>query len=84
MEEVVIRPLGEAQERAFYEKDPIVQRMQYEIRAAYEEAWRAAGGDPVQSPHTQEPKGWRLAWMGSRARKFLINNGIIQEGLGWK
>lgn len=51
--------------------------VQWLVRSAYEEAWRAAGGDPSQSHHADEPKGWRLAWLGSKVRSVLIRNGMI-------
>lgn len=70
--------------RIDYERDPIFQRLQYEVRAAFEEGWKAAGGDPVRSPHMEEPKGWRLAWVNSRARKFLVANGINTSRVSWK
>jgi len=70
--------------RTDYEKDPIFQRLQYEIRAAYEEGWRDGGGDPIRSPSEQEPVGWRKAWMGSQARGFLIANGINTGKVSWK
>lgn len=53
------------------------QRVQWLVRSAFEEAWRAAGGDPAQSPHDAEPVGWRAAWMRSTARNILVRNGII-------
>ncbi len=70
--------------RQDYERDPVFQRLQFEIRAAYEEGWRAAGGDPVRSPSAQEPVGWRLAWMNSKARAFLVANGINTGKVHWK
>lgn len=70
--------------RIDYEQDPVFQRLQWEIRNAFEEGWRAAGGDPVRSPHDQASRGWRLAWMNSRARKFLVANGITTNKVTWK
>ena len=70
--------------RIDYENDPIFQRIQWEIRRAFEEGWRAAGGDPVRSPAEQEPKGWRLAWMSSKAREFLVANGINTGRVNFK
>ena len=74
----------QAQPHSFYQSDPIFQRLQYEIRAAYEEGWSDGGGDPIRSPHEQEPVGWRAAWMKSRARKFLVANGINTGAVRWK
>lgn len=70
--------------RIDYERDPIFQRLQYQVRAAYEEGWRAAGGDPIRSAHMEEPKGWRLAWLHSKAREFLVDNGINTSRVTWK
>ena len=67
-----------------YERDPVFQRLQFEIRAAYEEGWRAAGGDPIRSPAEKEPVGWRAAWMESSARRFLVANGINTGRVIWK
>ena len=50
---------------------------QWLVRASFEEGWRAAGGNPIQSHHTGEPVGWRLAWMGSRSRDLLRRYGMI-------
>ena len=67
-----------------YEQDQIFQRLQYEIRAAYEEGWRDGGGDPIRSPAHEFPKGWRAAWMKSKARAFLVANGINTGKVTWK
>lgn len=67
-----------------YETDPVFQRLQYEIRAAYEEGWRNAGGDQIRSPFGQEPVGWRAAWLKSKARAFLVANGINTGLVRWK
>lgn len=74
----------QSQTKEFYANDPIFQRLQWEIRRAFEEGWRAAGGDPVRSTHIEEPKGWRLAWMNSSAREFLVANGINTGRVDWK
>ena len=70
--------------RIDYETDPVFQRLQWEIRNAFEEGWRAAGGDPIRSPHDQTPRGWRLAWLNSHARQFLVANGITTNKVTWK
>ena len=67
-----------------YEQDPIFQLLQFEIRAAYEEGWRDGGGDPIRSPADEFPKGWRAAWMVSKARAFLVANGINTGKVTWK
>lgn len=79
-----INPIGEVQSMEFYARDPVFQRIQWEMRAGFEEAWRKAGGDAAQSPHTQEPKGWRMAWMNSKAREFLVVNGMISGKDMWR
>lgn len=76
--------MNEPQPHAFYQADPVFQRLQFEVRRAYEEGWRDAGGDPVSSPSDQEPKGWRLAWLQSAARGFLVANGINTGKVTWK
>lgn len=78
------KPMGQLQDREFYARDPIFNRIQWEMRSAYEEAWRAAGGLEDASPHDQEPVGWRLAWMNSKARSFLVTNGMISGQDMWK
>ena len=70
--------------RIDYARDPVFQRLQYEIRRAYEEGWRDGGGNPLSSPHNQEPVGCRLAWLNSHARKFLVANGINTGKVNWK
>lgn len=75
---------GIPQSKEFYQKDPIFQRLQYEIRAAFEEGWRAAGGDPIRSPAGQVAVGWRRAWIESTARAFLVANGINPGNVSWK
>lgn len=75
---------GIPQPKEFYQKDPIFQRLQYEIRAAFEEGWRAAGGDPIRSPADQVAVGWRRAWIESTARAFLVANGINPGNVTWK
>jgi len=72
------------QPREFYQNDPVFNRLQYEIRAAYEEGWRDAGGDPVRSTYEDDPVGWRAAWMKSKAREFLVANGINTGRMKWK
>lgn len=57
---------------------------QWLVRAAYEEAWRAAGGSQEQSPHNELPKGWRDSWMKSSVRNILVRNGMISGGDAWK
>lgn len=74
----------ESRTRAFYESDPVFVRLQYEIRAAYEEGWRDGGGDPISSPHEKSACGWRASWLKSKARRFLVANGINTGKVEWK
>lgn len=67
-----------------YESDPVFQKLQFEVRRAFEEGWRLAGGDPRSSPYDQPNVGWRAAWVNSQARKFLVDNGIITGLVKWK
>lgn len=80
----IIVELGKPQSREFYEADPVFQRIQWEMRACWEESWRQSGGDPVDSYHTEEPVGWRLAWLSSKARAFLVTNGLISGQDAWR
>lgn len=58
--------------------------VQWLVRSSFEEGWRAAGGSQERSPHDQEPRGWRLAWMNSKARDVLVRNGMISGKDAWK
>lgn len=60
--------------RDYYLHDPIFQRMQWEVRRAYESGYRAAGGG----------KEWRDHWMQSDSRKFLVANGLMTGNEGYK
>ena len=51
--------------------------VQWLVRSAYEEGWRAGGGDPAVSHHAAAPVGWRAAWMCSESRNTLVRNGMI-------
>lgn len=51
--------------------------VQWLVRSAYEEGWRAGGGDPVVSHHADAPVGWRAALVGSDSRNTLLRNGMI-------
>lgn len=58
--------------------------VQWLVRFSFETAWRAAGGDPVDSPHDQEPVGWRAAWLKSEPRAILVRNGVISGQDGYR
>lgn len=51
--------------------------VQWSHRAAFEDGWRKAGGNPTPSDHRGDPIGWRLAWMQSDTRATLIRNGLL-------
>lgn len=70
--------------REDYMNDPVFQRLQFLARAAFEQGWRAGGGDPVSSPFKEPAVGWRLAWLKSEARAFLVENGLINGDDTWK
>ena len=74
----------EAKDKEFYAKDPIFQRIQWELRRAYEEGWRDAGGDPERSPHDKPAVGWRKSWLTSASREFLVANGLISGEETWR
>jgi len=84
MQEPVYMETPEQRPRIDYLSDPIFQRLQYEIRAAYEEGWRDGGGDPLRSSYDREPVGWRAKWLTSQARAFLVANGIQTGLVKWK
>lgn len=58
--------------------------VQWIARAAFEAGWRAGGGDPVESHHSEEAKGWRAAWMESAQRDVLVRQGIISGQDRWR
>ena len=60
------------------------ETIQWIVRSAFEEGWRLGGGSPERSPHYEQPKGWRLAWMNSQARNILVRNGMISGSEEWK
>lgn len=64
--------------------EAIKNLVQWSHRAAYEEAWRKAGGDPVKSDHRGEPVGWRKSWLESDARAVMLRNGLITGAETWK
>lgn len=59
------------------ENDEFFNRIQWEIRAAFERGYRAA------NPETKT-KDWKDAWLKSESRAFLVRNGLITGGEGYK
>lgn len=51
------------------------QDMAWLVRAAFETAWRDAGGSDGQ---------WRDAWKNSKPRETLVAMGYIKEGDGYR
>lgn len=66
-----------AEIREAYEDDPIFQRLQWEIRTAYEAGYTASGVDRGQSSINPEKGKWFDHWINSKSRAFLIANDII-------
>ena len=60
-----------------YLHDPVFQQVQYYVRLAFEEGYRAV------MPHAP-PHAWKLDWRNSIARKFLLDNGMITGNEGYK
>lgn len=67
-----------------YLNDDVFKALQNKARQAFEEGWRAAGGDSVRSPYKEPPRGWRKAWMQCETRKWLVENGVISGKDTWK
>ena len=63
--------------REFYENDPVFQRLQWEVRTAFELGFMASGKDRGKSNVNPEKGEWFDHWMASTSRQFLIDNGII-------
>jgi len=60
-----------------YLNDPVFNAMQWWVRASFEEGYRSAN-------QLAKPKEWLSGWMTSRARKFLIDNGLMTGNEGYK
>lgn len=86
--DVITIKKGELQEREFYAADPIMQQMQHQYRSVYEDGYnqarKDAGLDPIVSPWQDEPVGWRKAWLGSKARAWLVDNGLLSGKESWR
>lgn len=74
------QPLG----KDFYMRDPVFQRLQWEVRAAFEAGYTAAGvGRGVSNMNPQNGK-WFDHWLVSKSRAFLVNNGLMTGSEGFK
>jgi len=67
-----------------YMNDPVFQRLQWEVRAAFEAGYTAAGGDRRQSVNRPEKGKWFDEWLVSKSRAFLVANGLMAGDEGWK
>lgn len=74
----------EAKPRIDYENDPIFQRLQWEVRAAYEAGYIASGADRGQSQTNCAEGKWFDHWINSRSRAFLVVNGLMTGNEGYK
>ena len=62
---------------ADYAADLVFQRLQWEVRAAYEAGYTAANSDRGQSTINPKKGKWFDHWLNSKPRAFLIANNII-------
>jgi hypothetical protein len=60
-----------------YLNDPVFQRLQWEVHAAFEAGYTAAGGDRGQSVNRPEKGKWFDHWITSKSRAFLVANGLM-------
>ena len=72
------------QSRGFYAADPVFQRLQWEVRAAFEDGYTAAGGERGQSSINPQKGKWFDHWFTSRSREFLMANGLMTGEEGYK
>ena len=70
--------------KEFYANDPIYQRLQWEIRAAYEAGYTASGVDRGQSAINPQKGKWFDHWLMSKSRAFLVSNGLMTGEEGYK
>lgn len=60
-----------------YMGDEVFQRMQWEIRAAYEAGYTAAGVVRGESQINATKGKWFDHWINSKSRAFLVANGLM-------
>ena len=72
-----------AMPREFYLSDPIYNRMQWEIRRAFELGF-SANGPRGQSIVDPKKGAWFDAWLMSPSRQFLIANNMMTGDEGYK
>lgn len=68
---------GKPAPRHVYESDPVFQRLQWEVRAAFEAGYTAAGVDRGQSSMNPQKGKWFDHWIASKSRAFLVANGLM-------
>ena len=61
-----------------YATDPVFQQFQYYMRMAFEEGYRAGNIGVTQ------PNEWRVDWLKSAPRKWLVDNGLISGKDAWR
>ncbi len=67
-----------------YLNDPLFQRLQWEVRNAFEAGYLAAKPQRGQSKLNPSKGEWHDAWIVSNSRAFLITNGLMTGQEGWK
>jgi len=60
-----------------YAADPVFQRLQWEVRAAYEAGYTASGVSRGQSIINPTKGAWFDHWINSKSRAFLIANNLM-------
>ena len=73
----------QAMPREFYLSDPIFNRMQWEIRRAFELGF-AANGPRGKSKVDPKKGAWLDAWLMSQCRQFLLANNLMTGDEGYK
>lgn len=61
-----------------------INAAQYYMRQAFEEGFRAAGGNRGQSVISPERGKWFDSWVVSKTRATLVSNGAIDGTEGYK
>lgn len=67
-----------------YAADPVFQRLQWEVRAAYEDGYTAAGVGQGQSVVNPMKGKWFDHWVNSKSRAFLIENNLMTGDENYK
>jgi len=60
-----------------YAADPVFRRLQWEVRAAYEAGYTAAGAIRGVSNANPKKGKWFDHWINSKSRAFLIANNLM-------